>query len=840
MRTSSLIHRSLTYYWRTNLAVVLGVATAVSVLAGALLVGDSVRSSLRDLFLLRLGNTDYVVSAMGFLREKLATDLRSHDQFHTHFSSTCPLIVLEGVVTHQESGRRGSGVQVYGVDDRFWKFHGFDTQGLDDRESLLSASLAQELGSQEGDSLLVRVERPSAIPIETLYGRKEDVGRTIRLSAREVLPARTLGEFSIRPQQGNVRAIFVALKRLQKDLRQEGKINTILVSEGGSQSAVSNPRVNSDSLKNLLKDTYKLQDLGIRLRLLQKQKCFLLESESAVINDTLAKQARAVADKLGMRTLPVLTYLANVIRSGQRQIPYSLITATELKNFHGLNGKDTTQEEGQSPPPIWLNDWAARDLEVKPGKTLSVEYYVWKEEGRLITETTQFQLRDIFAMQGPLADPTLTPEYPGITDSDTLANWDPPFPIDLGLVGRRDEQYWERYRTTPKGFIPLRRGQELWSSRFGRLTSLRIYPLDEGSVGTPSQPEKAQGPLLNSFLESYQNHLRAAVDPIGMSFSVYPAKAQGLEASRGATDFGEYFLYFSFFLVVSALLLAGLFFKLGVEQRLREIGTLQAVGFSAARIRALFLSEGIVLATIGSTLGVVGAWAYGELIMLGLRTWWVDSVGTTSLNIHVSVTPFLLGAVGGILTGLGCIALTLRTLASLSPRGLLTGTAVGTHAPRSVSGRSSPRLVSWPVFGAVVLSLLGLFLLFAAFRDWITEVVGFFGAGTLLLGSLLFWQASVLGRPKRKTLQEPGWWAICRLGFRNATFRPGRSLLAIALIASATFIIVAVDAFKRDEGEAGTRREVRRGRLSAAGRVAPSTGARPQHSSRSAGLESGF
>jgi hypothetical protein len=48
-----------------------------------------------------------------------------------------------------------------------------------------------------------------------------------------------------------------------------------------------------------------------------------------------------------------------------------------------------------------------------------------------------------------------------------------------------------------------------------------------------------------------------------------PVRAEGLQASRGATDFGEYFLYFSFFLVVSALLLTTLFFKLGVEQRIR-------------------------------------------------------------------------------------------------------------------------------------------------------------------------------------------------------------------------------------------------------------------------------
>ena len=55
-------------------------------------------------------------------------------------------------------------------------------------------------------------------------------------------------------------------------------------------------------------------------------------------------------------------------------------------------------------------------------------------------------------------------------------------------------------------------------------------------------------------------------------------RTESLTASRGATDFGQYFVYFSFFLVVSALLLVSLFFKLGIEQRAREVGLLRAVG----------------------------------------------------------------------------------------------------------------------------------------------------------------------------------------------------------------------------------------------------------------------
>ena len=91
-----LVLRGLTYYWRTNAAVVLGVATAVAVLAGALLVGDSVRGSLRDLVLQRLGHTDHVLVSAGFFREELAADLRANQTFNSNFTGVAPLVVVQG------------------------------------------------------------------------------------------------------------------------------------------------------------------------------------------------------------------------------------------------------------------------------------------------------------------------------------------------------------------------------------------------------------------------------------------------------------------------------------------------------------------------------------------------------------------------------------------------------------------------------------------------------------------------------------------------------------------------------------------------------------------------
>jgi ABC-type antimicrobial peptide transport system permease subunit len=796
MNFSTLVKHNLTHYWRTNLAVILGVATAVAVLAGALLVGDSVRASLRDLALARLGKTDFAISAQGFFREQLADDLQSHDQFAANFNGACPIIALEAVVTRDENNARAGGAQVYGVDERFWKFHGVNVQSPEGNDALVSHALAQELGAKQGDTLVLRIEKPSAIPAESLHGRKDDLGRTVRLTMRETLPAASLGEFSLRPHQGAARVIFVELKKLQRNIEQDGKANVILLAARNSTGQAT------QIAERILRDKFTLADPGLKLRALEQQRAISLESDSAVINDFLAGKAKAVAEKSNLRAAEVLTYLANTIRLGDREIPYSLVTALDQESYRGLlAGSSAPQTDNQ----IILNEWAARDLGAKIGDSVTLDYYLWREEGRLDTQSARFEVAAITPMRDVAADRNLAPDYPGITDTDSLADWDPPFPIDLNRVRGIDEEYWDKYRTTPKAFIPLATGQRLWSSRYGKLTSIRALPPLDGDLGLARA--------------NFEQSLRAALDPARLGLIVQPVKEQSLQASRGATDFGEYFAYFSFFLVVSALLLTTLFFKLGVEQRLREIGLLRAVGFSIKQIRSVFLREGFALAALGGVIGLIGAVLYGALMMLGLRTWWVGAVGTTMLRLSVTPQSLLIGAIAGIITALVCVWWTLRSLRRASPRSLLAGAFENTNSMADSSVTDGVQSAGFsrlfrrrtlPAGGgalntvftasrqAIIFGLLGIALLVAASLKAVSQVGGFFGAGSLSLIAILFFWLAWLRSDKKRMIQGRGAWPMARLGFRNATTRPGRSVLCIALIASAAFIIVSVDAFRRD------------------------------------------
>ena len=74
-----LLLRNLLYHWRGNLAVFLGVVVGAAVLTGSLLVGDSLRGSLRDLTLQRLGWVDDALVGGHFFREKAAEGLPAKD-----------------------------------------------------------------------------------------------------------------------------------------------------------------------------------------------------------------------------------------------------------------------------------------------------------------------------------------------------------------------------------------------------------------------------------------------------------------------------------------------------------------------------------------------------------------------------------------------------------------------------------------------------------------------------------------------------------------------------------------------------------------------------------------
>jgi putative ABC transport system permease protein len=739
--------RSLTHHWRANLAVALGAAVASTILTGALLAGDSVKGSLRALTLERLGGIDAALVTEGFFREGLAKDLAARSG-----AKIAPAALARGTAVHGSTRTRASGVAIYGVDERFASVFGGGA-GLAILKSeqapggifpplAVNESLARELGAKEGDDVLLTFELPGEIPRETLLGEKdaEDVLATRRFTLARVLPDRGLGGFSLAPHQAQPLNAFVALPRLQEALEREGRANALF-----ADGAVE------------IRGAARLEDLG--LRLVQGGGHVSLESEEFFVKPAAVETAEALGKDLGAPPRRVFTYLATGLRANGRLLPYSMVA--------GLQGQDLADGE------VLLNRWAAGDLDAKPGDAVSMSYLVMGPGGGLVERTAPLRVKGIVEMTGLGTDRTLTPTFPGIEEAEDIAAWDPPFPVDLSVIRPRDEDYWDEHGAAPKAFLSLETAQRLWRTRFGDLTAVRFEGAD------PARVEQA-----------LRRELPARVDlePFGLAFQ--PVKQRGLEAADGSTDFAGLFLAFSFFLILSAVLLVGLLFSLAVERRAGELGLLLAVGYPVRKVRRRLLSEGAVLAGLGALLGLAGAVGYAWLLMAGLRTWWLPAVGTPYLFLHVNPVSLLTGWAVSVLVVLLAIAWTVRRLARVPSPSLLAGstTIPGPAKPGRLARRLAP--------GALVVAL-GLALVMLTSGETASPALAF-GTGACVLMSGLAFVSLWVRRPRPARHLTLGAMAA-----RNGAASPGRSLLSVALVACACFVLVTVAANRRSEGGEG-------------------------------------
>jgi ABC-type lipoprotein release transport system permease subunit len=750
-----------------------------------------VRASLASIAGARLGRTDAAVVAERPFGEALAARLREQAPA---IAGAAPILALQGVVRHPDSGRRATRVAVYGVDARFFAFHGSPGQPPARSAVRLSPALATDLGASPGDDILIRVARPTDIPVDSLHGRRDDVGRTVRLEmeAAGPDPAADMREFSLSPGQAPVRAVFIALTRLQRELDIEGRANTLLLKAAAPEAELG------PAVVSALPQAIGPGDLGLTRRPADAGG-LVVESTSGLIPDSIASVLERGAANASLQAEPVLTWLANAIDVGGRSVPYSIVTALGPNGGGDLALARLLRAPADGPPPIVLTSWAADDLQAKTGDALELEYYRWTDEGRLVTDSSAFRVAGIVPMRGAAIDQQWAPDYPGITGSSDFSDWDPPFPIELKRVRPRDEAYWDRYRTAPKAFLPLEVGQRLWRSRHGQVTSIRLGVRpgsDRGQTGVKpgSDPAPTDADRINEVVTSLVREVR----PSDAGLAVIDVRAQSLTASAGATDFGAYFSYFSFFLMAAALLLAGLFFRLSLEERQTQVGVLRAAGLTSATVRRVLLTEGVVVVLPAVLLGAALAVGWAALMMYGLRTWWVDAVGTTLLTLHVDAATLAMGAAGGAAAALLAIVLTVRGTSRTSPRRLLTGMTAGIAA----SSRSRARVVALAALGAalVVSALGGLGAIPAA--------GAFFGAGTLvLLAGLAGFGSWLRSRSMgARIATATGRSRLVWFGLANASWRPGRSLTSVGLVAAAVFLLVSVDSFRKrvDASAAGS------------------------------------
>jgi putative ABC transport system permease protein len=811
----ALLRRSLRFHARGHLGVVMGVAIGSATLTGALMVGDSVRGSLRERALQRLVHASFALAPPDRLFSQhlsqglygslngTSTVLRvSFPQEH-RFSFQQPLsatlLSLAGTAAVPDGAARANQIQVWGVDQDFWAFAGvneFVTLGAD--SVVLNPSLAAQLHVQTGDEVLLRVAKPRQLSAEAAVTQRSDQMAALRLKVAGVLPAEAGGNLLLHSAGSTALNAFVAREDLAARVGTPGKANVLLLGQvvaerQASGLSVSRPSSGFERVWNLvlqklghrfplhvaptqealaaleatLRSHCTASDLDFRLPSLPAPFAAELRSPRVFLDPPVA----AAAAGLNSNSVPLLTYLANLVIAGTNATSYSMVTAA---------GPPYTPA-GMRDDEILVNQWLADDLDLHAGDIVRVVYFLPESGGHLQEDTNQFRVRGVVPLGGIYADRTLMPDFPGIEKADSTRDWDAGFPL-VYRIRTKDEQYWKDHRGTPKAFVTLAAGQALWGNRFGELTAIRFPP--------PSAAES----LPEQYRASLEQALVQRIDPVSLGLRFEAVREQALRAAEQSQDFGQLFLGFSFFLLVSAMLLVALLFQFQLEQRAPEIGTLLALGFTPGQVRRLLLVEATVLAFLGASFGLLGGLAYARAMLWGLATLWRDAVGGTGLGFQVELVTCFVGLLSGAAVAVLTVWLTLRRQARQPAYELLAGAG---SEPKP--GRSRGLLI------AIVSGLCGLGVIGWGIASGISaNAEAFFGAGSLLLiaglAAVSAWLASLARRSAFNRL------TVASLGVRGCARRRKRSVAAVALLASGCFLVASIGAFRLDSNQTALQR----------------------------------
>ncbi|MCR9246902.1 MAG: FtsX-like permease family protein [bacterium] len=752
-----LSRQSLRFYWRTQLGVLLGVTCAAMVLVGALAVGDSVRASLREQSLQRIGRIDAALQAGNrFVTEALAERLTTAAPAQT----AVPIIALPGVANRADGAARTGIVAAYGVGRRFFAMSPSGRERtIPPGHALVNARLADQLGVEAGDEVVLRIEKPSLMPREATMATVDDLAFALRITVDGVLTDDEFGRFGLQASQIPPFNIFVQREWLQEELELGSRVNLLAV-DGAP-----------DAADRALRKHWTLADAELEIRTLPGGEVCELASSRVFLDAPISAAVR----ELDPTAIGVLTYFVNSITAGDRTTPYSTVSALGPLRADAALAAPLAAVHTLAPPRdaatsgITINRWLADDLRVQAGDAIELAYSVMNSALQFDEQRQELKVHAIVELAGPAADPSLMPPFPGLAEARSCADWEPGIPVELNRLDDADQDYWEEHRGTPKAFVALAKGRELWSNRYGDLTAIRTT--------------LAAGDRLRT-------ELPRTLDPADLGLFFRDVRGPAMAAGAPATDFGGLFLGLSFFLIIASLLLTALLFVFGIEQRHGEVGTLLASGFTPAQVRRQFLREALLTAIVGSLLGGALGLGYAHLVIAGLDTLWRDAIGQTTLTAHTEPLSFAIGTVAAVATALLAILLATRRAFRRPVLELLNGTNDTATAAVAANAAGKPRRLDVVLAAAAVLGALTLGL--TAGTGSAVAAGTFFGAGALLLvGALLLCRRLVTGLGNQRSAELP---SVLALASRNTGRRSGRSLATIALLASGTFLVVAVQA----------------------------------------------
>lgn len=683
------------------------------------MAGDSVKGTLKKAANFRTGKVETLFTAgERFFEEDLAAR-----------NDGAAVLYLKGQVN---IGQRAEGkVQVLGIDSTFWKFAPNPPKefiGFKDDEMAISETLANSLDLEPGSSLVVRLQKPGLLSRDAPLSGEGEAVVAIRGTVSSIVSDDHFGKFSLEGTQVAPSSVFIPRERLQKALDLPKKANLLLLGKE----------------QNFDPNSMTLADYGITVE----------EVPSGVaVRSTRIFIGPQLEDALS-KNLPfqrVATYLVNTLETEVGETPYSMVTAVDpaAANFLPADLKDDE---------VVINEWLAEDLSAGPGDELTLHYYSVEQGSQLVGKKSSFTVRAVIPMTGAAADKRWMPDFPGVADVKSARDWEPGLPLDLKRIRDKDDEYWEKYKGTPKAFVSYAAGKGMWSNRWGNTTGLRV--LD----GKKSEVESAVKSVLSPSL-------------VGMQMQNF--KSQALTAAKSPVDFAMLFLSMSFFLILASVALVMMLFTFNVEQRTREGGLLTALGIQARKVTNWRLGEAFFVVLLGGILGAVLAIGFCFVVLKVIGSIW----GGSTFSLHLKPLTIIGGLVTFILINLLAVWWSLRKQAKRSASIRLSNGAEEEMGESKKKGLVFLIIGTLMVLGAVAIGLTagpqGAFFLG--------------GFGLLFIGLRIFRKQL----SKIHSLAELSGSALAKV---NLSRRAARSLTVVGVLAAGAFLVLSVTAFRKNGG----------------------------------------
>ena len=577
MNTQHLIFRNIFLYKPFYRLIAIAVIVAVAVVTGSLVVGDSVRSTLVKRVEERLGKTETIIfSQYSYLNTSILENLPAQDVGTRLIASLRGVLLSNGFVS--VSGKL-TPVMVWGMDD--W--------GIKKGEAKINNALYYEIKSSQAKNIVLRLPAAGMVPLGSMFVT-DTYTTSLRLELESVISATQGGDINLKNEQTIPFNIFVNREELAEVMGTPGKVNVIM----------------SDQIISAVDFTAAWNYAHSGLNIKTENQITEIASDRIFIQDKVV-ETLCKDDSTSNR---IYSYLANSIRKNNNSIPYSFITAVDYYKGHPVN-----------PNEIILSDYAARRLNVQLNDTLSVSYFVSRSFKTLMEDSVSLKVSKIVPIKDLQSDNTLVAEFPGLSNVERCTDWNSDLPINMNLITDEEEDYWRKYKNTPKALVPYSTLAPRWKNAYGSATALLISDnadrLDDLSY------------------EMFDIQV------------IYPRET-AITAAKSGVDFSSLFLSLGFFIIISAAMLLIVPLSEMLFHRRDELKLLKATGFSDKRILQLLWRESIPVVFISAISGVVVGLAYTYLVLFLLGNVWKGATHTEGFRVYPDFVTIVTSLLSGI------------------------------------------------------------------------------------------------------------------------------------------------------------------------------------------------